>query len=92
MHAEDATGDVLYDGPAGVELRGRTSLTFPKPQYSVELREYMELPVWPGSTWRYRDDGADPLRRDAGRPSPLRPRRREARSGDGEGASVRAAS
>jgi hypothetical protein len=55
----DGEGAVAYDGPAGFELRGRSSLTFPKPQYAVELRQYTELPVWPGSTWSYLDDGTD---------------------------------
>lgn len=50
----------VYQGPAGVELRGRSSLNFPKPQYSVELREHSELPIWPGFVWRYLDDGSDP--------------------------------
>jgi hypothetical protein len=54
------SGDVEYSGPAGFELRGRSSLVFPKPQYSMELRTYNELPVWPGSTWRYLDDGSTP--------------------------------
>lgn len=53
-------GVLLHDGPAGVELRGRSSLTFPKPQYSVDLRRYGELPVWPGFIWHYLDDGSDP--------------------------------
>jgi len=30
-------GRVYYDGFAGVELRGRSSLSFPKPQYAIEL-------------------------------------------------------
>jgi hypothetical protein len=56
----DADGVVMYNGQAGVEKRGRSSLYFPKPQYAVELREYSELPMWPGSTWKYLDDGSDP--------------------------------
>ena len=32
-----ADGRVLYDGRAGVDLRGRSSAAFPKPQYAVEL-------------------------------------------------------
>lgn len=52
-------GEAVYDGPAGFELRGRSSLTFPKPQYAVELRQYHELPVWPGSKWKYLDDGSN---------------------------------
>ncbi len=60
MQVYDGIGQQLYDGDAGVELRGRSSLDFPKPQYSVELRDHTELPVWPGATWRYLDDGTDP--------------------------------
>ena len=33
----DAQGYSWYEGPAGVELRGRSSQGFPKKQYSVEL-------------------------------------------------------
>jgi hypothetical protein len=55
----DADGTVIYDGRAGIELRGRSSLTFPKPQYSVELRASTELPIWPGSRWKYLDDGSN---------------------------------
>lgn len=53
------SGQGMYSGPAGVELRGRSSLTFPKPQYAIELRDWSELPVWPGSVWRYEESGAD---------------------------------
>src|SRR5688500_18392959 len=56
MKVDDGEGVVVYDGPAAFELRGRSSLTFPKPQYSIELREHHELPVWPGSEWKYLDD------------------------------------
>lgn len=49
-------GAIEYEGVAGVELRGRSSLSFPKPQYAVELREFTELPLWPGATWRYTDN------------------------------------
>lgn len=59
MQVVSGDGVPLYDGPAGIELRGRTSLTFPKPQYSAELRKHSELPVWPGFVWRYRDDGVN---------------------------------
>ncbi|HVV87625.1 MAG TPA: CotH kinase family protein [Kofleriaceae bacterium] len=31
-------GDVVYDGPAGIGLHGRSSLNFPKHQYAIELR------------------------------------------------------
>lgn len=34
----DADGVLAYDGKAGVELRGRSSLGFPKNQYALELR------------------------------------------------------
>ena len=36
---EERDGTVLYDGWAGVELRGRSSSSFPKPHYGVELWE-----------------------------------------------------
>lgn len=39
FQVEDADGVVAWDGPAGVELRGRSSLSFPKNQFSVELRD-----------------------------------------------------
>lgn len=35
----NALGRVYWDGPAGVELRGRSSLSAPKHQYAVELRD-----------------------------------------------------
>jgi hypothetical protein len=54
----DAAGVTSYAGAAGLELRGRSSLYFPKPQYAMELRTHSELPVWPGSTWSYVDDGS----------------------------------
>jgi len=50
----------LYDGAAGVELRGRSSLAFPKPQYGVELRAWIADVLPMGSTWRYKDDGLFP--------------------------------
>ncbi|MDP2310199.1 MAG: CotH kinase family protein [Pseudomonadota bacterium] len=59
MQVVSGDGVPLYDGPAGMELRGRTSLTFPKPQYSAELRDHTELPIWPGFVWHYIDDGSD---------------------------------
>lgn len=31
-------GDVVYQGPAGIGLHGRSSLNFPKKQYAIELR------------------------------------------------------
>ena len=36
---QEQAGTVLYDGWAGVELRGRSSSSFPKPHYGVELWE-----------------------------------------------------
>ncbi|MDP2316480.1 MAG: CotH kinase family protein [Pseudomonadota bacterium] len=59
MQVVSGDGVPLYDGPAGMELRGRTSLALPKPQYSVDLRKYGELPVWPGFVWHYVDDGTN---------------------------------
>ena len=35
----DGAGELMHDGMAMVEKRGRSSLEFPKPQYSVELHE-----------------------------------------------------
>ena len=32
-------GDLVYQGPAGVGLHGRSSLNFPKKQYAIELRK-----------------------------------------------------
>ena len=52
----EADGYVVYDGPAGLENRGRSSQTWPKHQYGVELWEHPNLElVSPGSTWRYND-------------------------------------
>lgn len=59
MEVVSGDGVALYDGPAGVELRGRTTLTSPKPQYSVDLHNYGELPIWPGFIWHFLDDGAN---------------------------------
>ena len=39
VHIEDGRGGVAYDGHVGVEKRGRSSLSFPKPQYAIELRD-----------------------------------------------------
>lgn len=55
-----ADGTVDYQGSAGIELRGRSSLWFPKRSFAVELRDHQELSVWPGGTWSYLDDGTDP--------------------------------
>ncbi|HJN72967.1 MAG TPA: CotH kinase family protein [Myxococcota bacterium] len=38
LEIADAEGLVLFDGEAGVEIRGRSSSGFPKKQYAVELR------------------------------------------------------
>ncbi|MCP4804589.1 MAG: hypothetical protein GY913_07270 [Proteobacteria bacterium] len=39
LRVEDDQGVQFYDGPAGVEQRGRSSGGFPKPQYAAELRD-----------------------------------------------------
>ncbi len=57
---QTGNGRNLYDGWAGVELRGRSSLNFPKPQYSVELRQASSYLSAPGETWRYLDGGTYP--------------------------------
>ena len=56
----EVDGTVAYQGAAGVELRGRSSLSFPKAQYAVELRSHSELLVTTGANWKYLDDGSDP--------------------------------
>ena len=38
IEIDDGQGEIVYAGGAGVELRGRSSLSAPKHQYSVELR------------------------------------------------------
>lgn len=52
----EADGYVVYDGPAGLEVRGRSSQGWPKHQYAVELwdNENIEF-VPPSATWRYND-------------------------------------
>lgn len=45
FRVEDASGTVAWDGPAGVELRGRSSLYFPKNQYALELRDEADAEV-----------------------------------------------
>jgi hypothetical protein len=60
LQAFDPAGAPMYEGSAGIERRGRSSQSYPKPQYAVELRGHTELPVWPGATWRYLDDGSNP--------------------------------
>lgn len=37
LQVRDGWGRIEYQGKAGVELRGRSSVEFPKPQYAVEL-------------------------------------------------------
>lgn len=39
LRVEDALGLVAWEGPAGVELRGRSSMSFPKNQFGVELQD-----------------------------------------------------
>jgi hypothetical protein len=39
IEIDDGRGEIVYAGGAGVELRGRSSLSAPKHQYSVELRD-----------------------------------------------------
>jgi len=39
---EDGMGGLVYDGAAYVEQRGRSSIAFAKPQYSVELRTSLD--------------------------------------------------
>ena len=53
-------GDRLYDGWAGVELRGRSSSSFPKPHFSVELWERGAELLGYAGVWRYRDSGVAP--------------------------------
>lgn len=55
-----ADGRTLYFGWAGVELRGRSSLGFPKHQYNVELWEDGRVLVSLGWLWRFRDSGVAP--------------------------------
>lgn len=45
LSVADGRGRTWYSGPAGVELRGRSSSGFPKPQYGVELWDGDGLPV-----------------------------------------------
>jgi len=60
LQVDDGDGHLLYDGWAGVELRGRSSLGFPKHQYNVELWEAGRTLVAPFSSWRYLDTGIPP--------------------------------
>jgi hypothetical protein len=45
LRVVDGWGRTDWEGPAGVELHGRSSISFPKPQYSVELRDEAGEPV-----------------------------------------------
>lgn len=60
LEVESGDGLLLYEGVAGVELRGRSSLAFPKPQYGLELRSSQEDLVSFGSTWRFWDGATPP--------------------------------
>lgn len=52
----EADGWVAYDGPGGLENRGRSSQTWPKHQYGLELWEHANLElVSPSAAWRYND-------------------------------------
>lgn len=52
----EADGYVVYDGAGGLENRGRSSQTWPKHQYGLELWEHANIElVSPGATWRYND-------------------------------------
>lgn len=42
LRIEDGNGGIEYNGAAFVERRGRSSLTFPKPQYAIELRTALD--------------------------------------------------
>lgn len=55
----EGDGWVAYDGPGGLENRGRSSQTWPKHQYGLELWEHANIEVVsPGTTWRYNDGPA----------------------------------
>lgn len=52
----EADGYVVYDGPAGLENRGRSSQGWPKHQYAVELWQSPNIElVAPGASWLYND-------------------------------------
>jgi hypothetical protein len=55
----DEAGGLAYDGPAGVALRDGSTGWFDKPAYALELRDAGALPIRPGDTWSYLDDGSD---------------------------------
>jgi hypothetical protein len=48
-------GTSVFDGTAMIELRGRSSVAFPKPPYSLELHEDATFLIAPGAVWRYSD-------------------------------------
>lgn len=56
----DEAGGVWYDGAAAVELRDGPARWLDKPSLSLQLRRSSALPVRPGATWAYLDDGSDP--------------------------------
>ncbi len=59
LRVSEGDGYVVYDGPAGLENRGRSSQGWPKHQYGVELWETPNIEyVAPGSTWRYNDQAS----------------------------------
>jgi len=60
FEVRDHSDAIIYEGWAGVERRGRSSLDFPKAQYLVELWRDAAVLVAPGSSWRYLAAGATP--------------------------------
>jgi len=60
LRVTDDDGEPLYDGWAGVELRGRSSSGFPKPHFSAELWERGDELLGFAGAWRYKDDGVAP--------------------------------
>lgn len=50
----------VYDAMAMVEIRGRSSATFPKPPYAVELHSRASYLVPPHATWHYLDGAQSP--------------------------------
>ncbi len=60
LQVHDHEGVPYYEGWAGLELRGRSSLYFPKPQYALELWRDARVLVPPGATWRYLAAGQAP--------------------------------
>lgn len=53
-------GESVYDAMAMVEIRGRSSASFPKPPYSLELHKQARYLVAPHATWSYRDAATPP--------------------------------